>query len=102
MEKHFQRNSQLRKARMLKKPIHYIRLNQLEFNTLYNIDEFTVSGNKPILKLSKENVDYIVFLPRKYGKLYLNDKLNYCFEYFGNTLINSDQEFLIYWKCTVL
>ena len=45
---HFQRYSQLRRAIKLKKPIHYISLNQPEFNTLYDIESFMIINDKPI------------------------------------------------------
>jgi len=90
------RNSQYRKAMRIKQPKRYISVNDLDKYTQYSVEKYNISYGCPIITLQKQGIKYIVFLPEKYAKWRIDTNKKLYFEYFGDSIINSNLEFVIY------
>jgi len=92
----FNRNSQYRKAISIKHRKYYISLKEMKKYTPYSIEKFVILYNIPIMTLQRKGINYIIFLPEKYNNYKIDTNKNFYFEYFGDSIINSNLEFIIY------
>jgi len=80
----------------IKQPKRYISVNALKKYIPYSVEKFDILYGVPVITLKRQEIEYVIFLPEKYNKYLIDTNKKVYFEYFGDSIINSNLEFIIY------
>jgi len=71
-------------------------LQDLKKYAPYSVENFQILHSNPIIKLQRQGINYVVFLPGEYNNLKIDTNKRLYLEYFGDNIINSNLKFIIY------